>query len=112
MKCVHTFGTGRHKRQADITLLFQYINPKQKRDVMWKAANLKYISEGLAQERLKKISACHDISKAEGQVNKLKLSEAKLKTANNNQDGKFVYKVRECSIKSKYSQASCEARRK
>ena len=25
MKCVHTFGTGRHKRQADITLLFQYI---------------------------------------------------------------------------------------
>ena len=25
MKCVHTFGTCRHKRQADITLLFQYI---------------------------------------------------------------------------------------
>ena len=25
MKCVHTFGTGRHKRQADTTLLFQYI---------------------------------------------------------------------------------------
>ena len=25
MKCVHTFGTGRHKRQADITLLFQYM---------------------------------------------------------------------------------------
>ena len=24
MKCVHTFGTGRHKRQADIALLFQY----------------------------------------------------------------------------------------
>ena len=24
MKCVHTFGTGRHKRQADITFLFQY----------------------------------------------------------------------------------------
>ena len=24
MKCVHTFGTGRHNRQADITLLFQY----------------------------------------------------------------------------------------
>ena len=24
MKCVHTFGTGRHKRQADIILLFQY----------------------------------------------------------------------------------------
>ena len=24
MKCVHQFGTGRHKRQADITLLFQY----------------------------------------------------------------------------------------
>ena len=24
MKYVHTFGTGRHKRQADITLLFQY----------------------------------------------------------------------------------------
>ena len=25
MNCVHTFGTGRHKRQADRTLLFQYI---------------------------------------------------------------------------------------
>ena len=25
MKYVFTFGTGRHKRQADITLLFQYI---------------------------------------------------------------------------------------
>ena len=25
MKCIHPFGTGRHKRQADITLLFQYI---------------------------------------------------------------------------------------
>ena len=25
MKWVHTFGTGRYKRQADITLLFQYI---------------------------------------------------------------------------------------
>ena len=25
MKCVRTFGTGRHKRQADITFLFQYI---------------------------------------------------------------------------------------
>ena len=24
MKYVHTLGTGRHKRQADITLLFQY----------------------------------------------------------------------------------------
>ena len=24
MKCVHTFGTGRHKRKADIALLFQY----------------------------------------------------------------------------------------
>ena len=24
MKCVHTFKTGRHKRQAYITLLFQY----------------------------------------------------------------------------------------
>ena len=26
MKCVHPFGTDRHKRQADITLLFQYIS--------------------------------------------------------------------------------------
>ena len=25
MKCVHTLRTGRHKRQADITFLFQYI---------------------------------------------------------------------------------------
>ena len=26
MKCVHTFGTGRHTRQADITLLFENIS--------------------------------------------------------------------------------------
>ena len=26
MKCVHTFGTGRPKRQADITLLFEYMS--------------------------------------------------------------------------------------
>ena len=26
MNCVHIFGTGRHKRQADITLLFEYIS--------------------------------------------------------------------------------------
>ena len=25
MKCVYTLKTGQHKRQADITLLFQYI---------------------------------------------------------------------------------------
>ena len=25
MKCVHTFGTDRHKRQADITFVFEYI---------------------------------------------------------------------------------------
>ena len=25
MKCVHTFGTDRHKRQADITFWFEYI---------------------------------------------------------------------------------------
>ena len=24
MICVHTFGNGRHKRQADITLFFEY----------------------------------------------------------------------------------------
>ena len=24
MKCIHTFGTGSHKRQVDITLLFQF----------------------------------------------------------------------------------------
>ena len=29
MKCVHTLRTGRHKRQADITLLFQYITKKR-----------------------------------------------------------------------------------
>ena len=34
MKCVHTFGTGRRKRQADITLLFEYIFKM--------VANLKY----------------------------------------------------------------------
>ena len=28
MECVHTFITGRHKHQADITLLFQYTNSK------------------------------------------------------------------------------------
>ena len=30
MKCVHTFGTGRHKREADITLLFQYITFRER----------------------------------------------------------------------------------
>ena len=25
MKCVHIFGTDRHKRQVDITLLFEYM---------------------------------------------------------------------------------------
>ena len=25
MKCVHTFGTGIHERQADITSLFEYM---------------------------------------------------------------------------------------
>ena len=25
MKCVHTFGTGKHERQADTTLLFEYM---------------------------------------------------------------------------------------
>ena len=30
MKCVHTFRTGRHKRQTDITLLFQYIKSHTK----------------------------------------------------------------------------------
>ena len=29
MKCVHTFGTGRHKHQADITLLFEYISGQE-----------------------------------------------------------------------------------
>ena len=28
MKYIHTFGICSHKRQADITLLFQYINIK------------------------------------------------------------------------------------
>ena len=32
MKCVRPFGTGRQKRQADITLLFQYINLSLKID--------------------------------------------------------------------------------
>ena len=36
----------------------------------------------------------HDISKAERQVNKLKLSETKEKTANDIQEGKFIHKVR------------------
>ena len=29
MNCVHALRTGRHKRQADITLLFQYIKSKE-----------------------------------------------------------------------------------
>ena len=35
MKCVHTFGTGRHKRQADITLLFQYITLSVDLGIVW-----------------------------------------------------------------------------
>ena len=33
MKCVHTFGTGRHKRQADVTFLFQYRSSSLKADL-------------------------------------------------------------------------------
>ena len=36
MKCVHTLRTGRHKREADITLLFQYIyGPKPFLILVW-----------------------------------------------------------------------------
>ena len=50
MKCVHTFGTGRHKRQADITLLFQYINIQNvvvlEEDTVWKCVfNLVYVHD-------------------------------------------------------------------
>ena len=84
----------KNKDNKDRPIKVTCVNPEQKREVMRKVANLKYIPEGLAQESFKKVSVTHDMSKAERQVNKLKLSEAKLKTANDNQDGKFVYKVR------------------
>ena len=85
---------GARSKNKDRPIKVTCVNPEQKREVMPKVANLKYIPEGSAQESFKKVSATHDMSKAERQVNKLKLSEAKLKTANDNQDGKFVYKVR------------------
>ena len=84
----------KNKDNKDRPIKVTCVNPKQKREVMQKVANLKYIPEGSAQESFKKVCVTHDMSKAERQVNKLKLSEAKLKTANDNQDGKFVYKVR------------------
>ena len=67
---------------------------EQKREVMRKVVNLKFITEGSVHERFKKVSVSHDMSKAERQVNKQKLTEAKLKTANESQEGKFIYKVR------------------
>ena len=66
----------------------------QKREVMRKVSNLKFIEDGSAQECFKKVSVTHDMSKAERQVNKLKLSEAKEKTENDSQEGKYIYKVR------------------
>ena len=35
MKCVHTFITDRHKCQADITLLFEYIFLKYTSSQLW-----------------------------------------------------------------------------
>ena len=61
---------------------------------MHKVSNLKFIEDGSEQECVKKVSVTHDMSKAERQVNKLKLSEAKEKTENDSQEGKFIYRVR------------------
>lgn len=69
-------------------------NPEQKREVMRKVMNLKYIQEGSAQKYFRKVSVTHDMTKAERQISKQKLSETKLKTTNNSQEGKFVYRVR------------------
>ena len=86
----------KNKDNKDRPITITCIKPEQRHEVMQKVANLKYIPEGLAQEHFKKVSVTHDMSKAERQVNKLKISEAKLKTANKNQDGKFIYKVSGC----------------
>ena len=59
----------------------------QKREVMRKVSNLKFIADGSAQECFKKVSVPHDMSKAERQVNKLKFSKAKEKPENDSQEG-------------------------
>ena len=64
-------------------------NPEQKR----KVSNLKYVEEDSAWNFFKKVSVTHDLTKTEKQVNKSKLNEAKLKTANDNEAGKYIYKV-------------------
>ena len=69
-------------------------NPEQKREVLRKVSNLKYVEEDSAWNFFKKVSVTHDMTKTERRVNKSKLNEAKLKTANDSESGKYIYKVR------------------
>ncbi|MEW8545714.1 MAG: hypothetical protein AB2693_19505 [Candidatus Thiodiazotropha sp.] len=69
-------------------------NPEQKREVLRKVSNLKYIEDESEKSPFKKVSVTHDMTKSERQVNKSKLDEAKLKTANDSEAGKYIYKVR------------------
>ena len=41
MKYVRTFGTGRHKRQADVTFLFQYMYGEHRKLVLVWFAKMK-----------------------------------------------------------------------
>ena len=69
-------------------------NPEQKREVSRKVSDLKSVEEDSAWNFFKQVSVTHDMTKTERQVNKSKLNEAKLKTANDNEAGKYINKVR------------------
>ena len=67
MKCVHTFETGRHKRQADITLLFQYtfFNPGDEIYVIFRQ-KLVFFSFGIlynlkVQKKFEFLTSSHDV---------------------------------------------------
>ena len=57
MKCVHSFGTGKHKLQADITLLFQYRSAALVRELL--SNNLLFVSQ-LYEDKLLALHA-HDL---------------------------------------------------
>ena len=58
MKCVHTFGTGRHKRQADIILLFQYMSVKLLNEHHLEFLSLKGGCTGSSESTLVKMPHC------------------------------------------------------
>lgn len=66
-------------------------NADQKREVLRKVSNLKHADD---ENAFKQVSVTHDMTRAEREENKRKLEEAKKKTLDGNDDGKYIFKVR------------------